>query len=99
MIWTLKNFWRELLSWETIKNIFTYGLKFGPPLILTYIIFGLAYSLAFLNLSVRRLHDIGRSGVYTFLIVIPIIGWIALLVLYVKEGNISANKYGPPPKY
>ena len=28
---------------------------------------------------------------------IPIIGWIVLIVFYVREGDAGENKYGPPP--
>jgi hypothetical protein len=45
---------------------------------------------------VRRLHDTGRSGGYIFLGLLPIIGWIWLLILLLKKGDDSINKYGIP---
>ncbi|MBP3193891.1 DUF805 domain-containing protein [Natronogracilivirga saccharolytica] len=51
-----------------------------------------------LSVSVRRLHDVGYSG-WMFLIgLIPIIGWIWILITYLKEGQSHSNKYGPNPK-
>ena|ERR1039458_10148902 len=48
--------------------------------------------------SVRRLHDTSKSGWLFLLVVIPIIGPIVLLVLFMLEGNPGANQYGPDPK-
>lgn len=48
--------------------------------------------------SVRRLHDIGKSGWMLLIILIPIIGVIWLIVLYATEGTYGENQYGPDPK-
>lgn len=48
--------------------------------------------------SVRRLHDIGRSGWNIFLALIPFIGSIWLLVYFCIEGDKGDNEYGPDPK-
>ncbi len=61
-----------------------------------------AYILALLvpglAVSVRRLHDVGWSGWYLFLGLIPIVGPIILLVKYCKNGTPGVNKYGANPK-
>lgn len=44
--------------------------------------------------TIRRLHDIGKSGWMQLVILIPFIGWIWFLILMVKEGDIGTNKYG-----
>ncbi len=51
-----------------------------------------------LAVSVRRLHDIGKSGWMILVGLIPLIGIIWLLILYVQEGNSGENKYGQDPK-
>ena len=51
-----------------------------------------------LGLVVRRLHDVGKSGWFYLLILLPIVGWIWLLVLYCTEGQKEDNKWGPDPK-
>ena len=65
-------------------------------------ILGSLYSLAVfipsLAVSVRRLHDVGKSGWMLLLMLLPIIGWIWLLILNVREGNGGTNQYGPSPK-
>jgi uncharacterized membrane protein YhaH (DUF805 family) len=51
-----------------------------------------------ITVSVRRLHDVGKSGWYLLLFFLPIIGWIWLLVLHCTDSDEGQNKYGPNPK-
>ena len=46
----------------------------------------------------RRLHDVGKSGWFWLLLLIPIVGWIWLFVLQCTEGDPGSNQYGPNPK-
>src|SRR5688500_16079856 len=59
-------------------------------------IYGLALLLPSLGLSVRRLHDIDKSGWWILIGLIPIVGWIILIVWYVRRGNPDTNEWGPP---
>jgi uncharacterized membrane protein YhaH (DUF805 family) len=68
---------------------------------LPYGVFNYLYILTVIIPSVaiviRRLHDVGVSGWFSLIIVIPAIGLIWLLVLLSKEGYEGENKYGPNP--
>lgn len=50
-------------------------------------------------LCVRRLHDIGKSGWFMLLILIPIVGPIVLLIWYCTDSMPASNNWGPSPKY
>lgn len=50
-------------------------------------------------ITVRRLHDIGRSGYYCLFSLIPFFGNIILLVLCCIDSERGPNIYGPSPKY
>jgi uncharacterized membrane protein YhaH (DUF805 family) len=50
-------------------------------------------ALVSLSLSVRRLHDTGKSGFWWFIGLIPLIGAIVLLVFYCTSGTPGPNKY------
>ncbi|MDE6654536.1 MAG: DUF805 domain-containing protein [Muribaculaceae bacterium] len=58
---------------------------------------GLALLLPGLGLAVRRLHDIGKSGWWLLIGLIPLIGAIILLIWYCKESQMQPNEYGPVP--
>ena len=61
-------------------------------------IYGLAVLIPTLALTVRRLHDIDRSGWWILIGLVPLIGAIVLLVFAVMEGTPGNNRYGPNPK-
>lgn len=63
-----------------------------------YILYGLFVFIPGLSLSVRRLHDVGKSGWMFLIILIPIIGAIWLFVLFVTDSDPGNNQYGPNPK-
>jgi uncharacterized membrane protein YhaH (DUF805 family) len=62
------------------------------------ILFTLALFVPYLAVTVRRLHDIGKSGAWFFISLIPTIGAIWLLILLATEGTRGDNQYGPDPK-
>jgi len=47
-----------------------------------------------ITVSVRRLHDIGRSAWALAWVLLPIIGWIVLIVYAVRPGEPHTNVYG-----
>jgi uncharacterized membrane protein YhaH (DUF805 family) len=47
--------------------------------------------------SVRRLHDTGKSGWMLLIIFIPCIGIILWIVWMVEDGQAHDNTYGPVP--
>lgn len=57
--------------------------------------FILGLSLAFC--AVRRLHDIGKSGWNIFWNLIPLFGFIYLVILWCRPSQPGPNKYGPEP--
>ncbi|MFE1312136.1 DUF805 domain-containing protein [Streptomyces sp. NPDC058755] len=56
------------------------------------------FLLPALAVTVRRLHDTGRSGWMILIGIVPLIGSIVLLVFYCSDSQAGANKYGPNPK-
>ncbi len=58
---------------------------------------GLALLLPNLAVAARRLHDIGRSGWWQLLLLIPIVGVIVLIVWFARKGEEGANKFGDDP--
>jgi len=48
--------------------------------------------------DVKRLHDIGQSGLWVICAFIPIISLIYVLFLIFADGQPFTNQYGPDPK-
>lgn len=48
-------------------------------------------------LSIRRYHDVGKSGWCGMLWFVPVWGWIKMWRLLLREGDPARNKYGDPP--
>ncbi len=61
-------------------------------------IYSLAMFLPGLGLSVRRLHDIDKDWPWIFIVLIPIAGWIWMIVLMCQEGTKGSNQFGDDPK-
>jgi uncharacterized membrane protein YhaH (DUF805 family) len=47
--------------------------------------------------SIQRLHDIGRSGMSLFVLVIPIVGPLMLLFQLTRRGVDGRNRHGDDP--
>ncbi|WP_452219883.1 DUF805 domain-containing protein [Lacinutrix salivirga] len=81
--------------------IFLYGSMFisgmlagatdTPAFMIIYVIYAFGILIPALAVSVRRMHDVGKSGWY---MLIPIYSFI----LAVTEGETGPNQYGPDPK-
>lgn len=54
--------------------------------------------LPMIAVGVRRLHDTGKSGLFWLFNLIPIAGFIILVVLWCGDSEPYDNAYGPRPK-
>lgn len=61
-------------------------------------LYALAVLLPSLAVSVRRLHDTGRSGWWLLIALLPLIGAIILLVFTCQDSQPHDNEYGENPK-
>lgn len=93
-------FWYFTLFACIVDCIFMYGLgaisqNLGQTL---SALFALATLIPRLAVCCRRLHDIGKSGWLQLLALIPIVGWIILIVWAAKDSDPGENQYGANPK-
>ncbi|MCH7827260.1 MAG: DUF805 domain-containing protein [Bacteroidetes bacterium] len=99
-----KEYWMFALFniiFSVITTILDYVLGTDSSIVnagLFSIIYGLAIFIPSISVAVRRLHDIGKSGWMLLIAIIPIIGAIWLLVLFVSDSATDENQYGPNPK-
>lgn len=84
-----------------IGSTFTFDSSAGVidlPYGYIYLLYLLAIIIPGLAVTVRRLHDVGKSGWFYFIIFIPLIGAIWLLILSLTDSQFGENKWGPNPK-
>lgn len=62
------------------------------------VLYSFAVLIPSLAVSVRRLHDTGRSGWWLLIYFVPFMGFIVLLIFAVLDSQAGENQYGPNPK-
>ena len=66
----------------------------------TWIFLGLFFLLTLIPsfaVAVRRFHDIDKSGWFILISVIPLVGWIIMLVMLAGKGTEGKNRFGDYP--
>ena len=93
----------ELWMFSLFNGIIAFGLAIvdglvgsGGALIMLYY---LAIIIPVLAVSIRRLHDTGRSGWWYLIGCVPLIGGIVLLIFFVEDSQRGENQYGASSKY
>jgi uncharacterized membrane protein YhaH (DUF805 family) len=61
-------------------------------------LYALALIIPSMAVSVRRLHDTGKSGWWILITLIPFVGAITFIVFTIRDSQSGQNKYGPNPK-
>lgn len=90
-----RQYWIFLLLMLVIMAVCVWFTRKIPALPL-WQIFGILMLIPYVSATVKRLHDIGKSGLWFLSIVIPVFGWIYLFVLTIENGQETENKYGYP---
>ena len=80
-----------MLVLELIDSALGIGLVFSG-------IYGLVVAIPSLAVSFRRLHDIGKSGWWLLISLIPVLGVLLLFYWACLDGEYGRNAYGPNPK-
>lgn len=98
-----KEFWmfvlfNSIIAWALLSISLVFDLVSEIGLSPLNSLYSLIVFVPTIAVSVRRLHDIGKSGLYFLVGLIPILGWIYLIYLYVQEGESGPNQYGEDPK-
>lgn len=60
-------------------------------------LYGVFIFLPWWAVQFRRLHDTDRSAWWLLLIIIPVVGWIIIILFNCQRGTLGENRYGPDP--
>lgn len=94
--WMFRLFWILLglvvlmIDGQVRRNVSDWGFYFTLSYVLVMVV-------PLIAVSVRRLHDTGKSGWFYLLGFVPL-GDVVLLVFFCTESTYGENEYGPNPK-
>jgi len=74
------------------------GWMLTPAIGILSAIFSLLVFIPNISVSVRRMNDLGYSGWWVLIILIPILGPLLLLMMFCYDGEDTQNRFGPNPK-
>jgi uncharacterized membrane protein YhaH (DUF805 family) len=80
-----------------IAEIITSAIDYAIGTQVVTSLFGLATFLPSLGLAIRRLHDLDRTGWWVLIGLIPLVGWIILIIWFCTRGPVGPNRFGPDP--
>ena len=96
-MYTLVNFF-VIITLALLDSLVGISFAEGMPYGYLTLLYSLAVFIPSIAVTVRRLHDIGKSGWWYLVGLIPLIGGIWLLILFVTESMPQENEYGPVPE-
>lgn len=88
-----KEFWMFIL----FSIIFFIGAMIINEIMGVKVLYFLCLIIPGIAISVRRLHDIGKSGWMLLINLIPVVGWVLFIIFMASKGNQRKNSYGQNP--
>ncbi|HAQ57300.1 MAG TPA: hypothetical protein DCR44_07910 [Acholeplasmatales bacterium] len=85
----LNDFWTTFVIHLIVQMLIGIIIGFIPVPILTYIV-SIVLFVPFVAMGVRRLHDVGEKGTYMLWFLLPIVGWIFVILKWVKPTKVVA---------
>ena len=80
---------------DQFMGTFNFDAGYGP----LSAIYTLAIILTGLSVSIRRLHDTGRSGWWFIITIIPVVGLLVFLYFALLDSDPNPNQYGESPAW
>ena len=90
-------FWRFVAVNFVVAVVLGVLANVSSVFLILYVVYALAVLLPSLAIAIRRLHDTGKSGWMILLGLIPIVGFILMIVFYVQPSD-GPNDYGHGPE-
>lgn len=89
--------WFYLFFVVLLLAIFVVSVAWLPPLLTFWVAYLVAMAPPLWAVTVRRLHDLDRSGTWAVLGFMPLAGGPRLTRLLMQPGTVGPNRYGPDP--
>lgn len=100
-----KTWWLTVLAWTavaTVAQVIGIAGAFVSEAVgtLTTIlgaVVAIVAAIAMLGVSVRRWHDVDKSGWWVLIALVPVVGIYALVMNGFVQGTAGDNRFGPEP--
>ena len=97
---TRSEFWWFVLVFQlvslvinSLETVLLSGITFG----FIYLIFILGSLIPYLMVTIRRFHDINKSGWWILIILIPVVGWVIYIIWLIRKSDEGSNRFGDKP--
>ena len=91
----------EFWMWFLINFLISIGIGIVGSIIhlpVLQLLYSLGVLVPGLAVGARRLHDTNKSGWLQLIGLIPVVGWIVLIVFWAQDSDPGQNNFGPNPK-
>ena len=89
-------FWWLALATFIISSVLSILSRASVVFSILGFVYWLAVLVPSIAVGIRRLHDTARSGWWILIGLIPLVGFIVLIVFFATQSNPGPNQYGPP---
>lgn len=79
------DYWRALLTALIILTVLLWFSNKIPALNFIVSVYCIIMIVPYLSATVRRLHDVGKSGWFLLMILVPVIGWVWLFIELIQN--------------
>jgi uncharacterized membrane protein YhaH (DUF805 family) len=95
-----REYWMFQLVQSVILFLLWIALNISQNAMLAWFVlaFVLGTLIPSLAVAVRRLHDTNRQDWWLLIAFIPLIGGVALIILFLIDSDRGTNRYGPCPE-
>lgn len=82
----------------TVVDFLLAGSLLGSATRLLDLLYSLAVLVPGIAVTIRRLHDTGRPGIWILIGLLPLVGAVVLLVFMLEDSQPGSNRYGASPR-
>lgn len=93
-----KEYWLFTLINGIIYLLLALLMNVADALSIIFLLYYLGVLIPSIAVTIRRLHDIGKSGWWILISFIPVVGGIILFIFTLLDSQMESNQYGANPK-
>ncbi len=91
--------WVWLPFWVILFGVHFLSLEIGSGVfsLVSHAVMGFVFIMWIVSLMIRRIQDVGLSGWWFLVGLVPMVGWIVLFVIFCMRSEPRSNRFGVVP--